>query len=379
MTRARNLLYISPVGERGGAETTLLSLLRHHDRRRFAPRVALLKAGPLVGEIADLDVRTTVIPVARFRRVTETVPAIFALRRIIRREGIDLVVGNMSMGHVYGGLARLGTATRAVWFQHGIVDRPDTVDRLAARVPASLVFSHSRAVAAAQRTLAPGARIVIVPAGIDPVGREWHDEGGGLRRELGLADDAWVVACIGRLQEGKGQRFLLRAAAPLLRDEPNVHLVIVGSTQFGLEDEYAAALHAEAAQLADGKRIHFLGQRNDVGRILRDTDLLVHCPVTPESFGYVILEAMAASIPVVATRAGGPQEIVIDGETGRLVPVGDASALIGAVGALLRDPARRKAMGEAGRRRVNERFTAERMTREIEDHLDVVIGADHAR
>ena len=85
VTKPHNVLYISPVGERGGAETTLLNLLRHHDRRRFAPQVALLKAGSLVGEIDELDVRATVIPVARFRRVTDTVAAVFALRRIIRR------------------------------------------------------------------------------------------------------------------------------------------------------------------------------------------------------------------------------------------------------------------------------------------------------
>jgi glycosyltransferase involved in cell wall biosynthesis len=370
----RRILYISPVGERGGAETTLLNLLRHHDRRRFAPQVAVLKAGPLVAEIAALDVPTTVIPVARLRRMTDTVPAILALRRIIQRDQIDVVFGNMSMGHVFGSLARLGTGAKAVWFQHGIVDRPDTVDRLAARLPASLMFCHSKSVAAAQHRLGPRAGIVIVPGGIDPDGFASYDERGDFRRELGLAEDAFVISCIGRLQEGKGQRFLLGATAPLFRDDKNVHLVIVGSTQFGLEGDYPAALRAEAAQLPDPTRIHFLGQRSDVGRILRDTDLLVHCPVSPESFGYVIVEAMAMGVPVVASRAGGPEEIVVGGETGLLVPVGDVGALGRAIESLLADPERRRAMGQAGRRRVLARFTADRMTAEVEGSLQGLLA-----
>ena len=93
----------------------------------------------------------------------------------------------------------------------------------------------------------------------------------------------------------------------------------------------------------------------------------MHASVEPEPFGLVLVEAMAAGKPVVATAQGGPLEIVEEGITGFLVPPGDAEALAGALGKLLADEGLGRRMGEAGRQRAWERFSVERMVRELEE------------
>jgi glycosyltransferase involved in cell wall biosynthesis len=368
------VLYVCPVGERGGAETTLLNILRLQDRTRFTPSAVLLKNGPLVGDVEALGLACRVVAVRRTRRLPSTVRAIAAIRRIIRDERIDVVFGHMAMGHVYGGVARLGTPAKAVWFQHGIVDRPDLVDRLAARLPASIVLVYSAAAERAQRKISGAPPIVVVHGGVELERLAAGAIGPGIRRALGLGSDALVVACIGRLQYGKGQAFFLEAIAPMLATVPELHVLVVGGTLFGLEQDYPAALRAQAARSPAPQRIHFLGQRDDIADVLRDVDLLVHSAVYPEAFGLVIVEAMAMGVPVVATRSGGPEEIVLDGVTGLLVPVGDLAALGSALAQLLDDPQRRKAMGEAGRDRARRCFTAERMVGRVEQCLQEVVA-----
>jgi glycosyltransferase involved in cell wall biosynthesis len=148
---------------------------------------------------------------------------------------------------------------------------------------------------------------------------------------------------------------------------------VVGGTLFGLEQDYEHELKQEGARLLPAGSVHFLGHRPDLPEILADVDVLVHCPLTPEPFGLVLLEAMAMQVPVVATHAGGPKEIVNHGETGNLVPPGDTSALAAAILRLLENKSNRMTMGGAARRRVHERFSAESMVRQLERYFEQVV------
>jgi glycosyltransferase involved in cell wall biosynthesis len=375
VSQPHRILYVSPVAEQGGAETVLLHLLRLHDRRRFTPVVVLLKSGPLASAVEALGVEASVFPVRRFRDLAGTTRAVLGIRRMIRRDKVDVVFGNMAMGHVYGGLAALGTAARTVWFQHGIVERADTIDRLAAALPASATLACSAAAARAQARRTPASRIVVVRGGVDHATIETGGAASGIRRELGLPSDARVIACIGRLQEWKGQRLFVRAVSPILAQDPRVHVLVVGGTLFGLEESYAVALRADVMKSPAPGRVHLLGHRTDVASILGAVDLFVHCPLQPEPFGLVLVEAMAAGIPVIASRAGGPEEIVVDGESGLLVTPGDADALTAAIARLLANAEERTALARAGLRRARECFTAERMVHEVEDVLARVVAA----
>ncbi len=373
MNATRKILYISPVADRGGAETLLLEILRYQNREVYEPLVGFLRTGPFVKEVERLGVRTVLFPTTRFRDLLAAGRAIRSIRSFLRQERVGLVFGNMAMGHLYGGLAALGTETQAVWFQHGIPDGFLGVDLVAARVPSKVIFVYTEAARRAQARFGPAGHIVIMPGCVDIVRFDPATVGRGLiREELGIGAGDAVVACVARLQRWKGQSLFLRMAALVNASFPQTHFLVVGGALFGLEPDYARNLEQEARHLLPSAHVHFLGHRHDLPEILSDVDVLVHCPLTPEPFGLVILEAMAMRVPVVATRAGGPESIVAHGETGVLVAPGDPTALAVAVEELLQHEEKREVMGRAGRRRVEDLFSAERIVQRIEANLQRV-------
>jgi len=176
-------------------------------------------------------------------------------------------------------------------------------------------------------------------------------------RALGVPAGAPVVGNVAALAEHKDQATLLRAARLVIERRPEARVVIVG------EGPLRAPLEALHRELGLGAACVFAGFRTDVEALLGAFD--VFCLSSHmEGLGTSLLDAMAFGRPVVATAAGGIPEAVDDGVTGRLVPVRDAAALAGALVKTLADPARARAMGEAGRRRFEERFTADRMVDE---------------
>jgi glycosyltransferase involved in cell wall biosynthesis len=181
-----------------------------------------------------------------------------------------------------------------------------------------------------------------------------------LRRELGLPDDAVVAGCVGRLVPDKGQRHLIEAAALLRERHPALHLVLAGT---GTDE---AALRALTTERGLEGHVHFLGFRTDIPEVTAAFDIAVLPSVDCDASSAVIKEAMALGRPVIATDIGGAREMLDPGPSGLLVPPRDASALAGALDALLRDPERAARLGATGPALVAERFSP---TRLAEDSL----------
>ena len=168
-----------------------------------------------------------------------------------------------------------------------------------------------------------------------------------------------VLLEVGRLCDVKGQRELIEALSQLDRDD--VTLLLAGE-DLETGGAYLRALEQEAQELGVASRVRFLGRRDDVPALLAAADALV-LPSWIEGLPLVVLEAMTAGVPVVATSVGGTPEAVVDGETGLLVPPRNVSALAGAIDAMLVDPDRARRLGEAGRQRAREHFDAESAAR----------------
>jgi glycosyltransferase involved in cell wall biosynthesis len=181
----------------------------------------------------------------------------------------------------------------------------------------------------------------------------------GLREELSIPADAPLVAEVGRLCDVKGQHELIAAVARL----PGARVVLVGAD---LEQggAYERTLRDRADELGVADRVVFAGYRDDAARVVAAADVFA-LPSWTEGLPLVVLEAMALGRPVVATTVGGTPELVSDGETGLLVPPRDIEALTAALKRVLDDGALRRRLGEAGRRRVRERFSSEAMTRDM--------------
>lgn len=185
--------------------------------------------------------------------------------------------------------------------------------------------------------------------------------------ELGLPPGAPVVGNIAALVPHKGQKDLLDAAARVVAEIPEARFVIVGA------GELEGALVRQIARLGLKRHIVLTGFRADARSLLKGFDLFVMSSVT-EGLGTSVLDAMACGRAVVATRAGGIPESVVDGETGLLVPVREPAALASAVVRLLRDADLRRALGSAGRTRARARFSARRMVAETAAVYEALAG-----
>lgn len=187
-------------------------------------------------------------------------------------------------------------------------------------------------------------------------------ENSSLRQELGLSSDDIVVICVAVMRAQKGHRSLINAIEPLIRQRPDVHLVLIGSGSPTFEDVQA---QVQAKQLE--KRIHLMGTRRDVPNLLAGADVFA-LATEQEASGTVFVEAAAAGLPVVATDVGGVSEMLQDGRSGILVPMGDQNALSLALQRLIEDPALRASMGQAGLQAVRQegKFSLDNLVKNTE-------------
>lgn len=172
--------------------------------------------------------------------------------------------------------------------------------------------------------------------------------------EFGLPEDALTIGMVAQLIRRKGHRHLLDALPSVLGEFPSVHVLIFG--QGPLESELRAEVMARGLE----HRVHLVGFRRDLARWLGGLDVLAH-PADMEGLGIALLQAAAAGVPIVASRAGGLPEAVKDGVTGLLTPPGDPSHVGWALRTLLGDKAMREKMGRAGRRRMELEFSIDAM------------------
>lgn len=220
--------------------------------------------------------------------------------------------------------------------------------------------------------IAPG-RITQIPNGVDAERFAPPASKRDRRRAVlpGVPDDAVLVGSVGRLEGVKDPLNLVAAIGALYERHPHlrerVRLVMVGDGSL----RQAVEAHARGAGFAD--RLLLTGTRDDVPDVLRALDLFVS-PSLAEGFSNTILEAMACGLPVVATRVGENAALVVDGETGRLVPPADPAALGEAIAEYCREPERMASHGAAGRRRVEHHYTIERMVSEYESIYDRCLG-----
>jgi len=223
---------------------------------------------------------------------------------------------------------------------------------LAPRTDAIVV--NSRAVQAfyESKGIAP-AKLVLIPNGIDP--KPAPDAvRANILSEISLPADARVLGFVGRLWPQKRVRDAIWATEVLRNVMPNLHLVIVGDGP----DREALEDYARKAVLGD--RVWFLGNRDDVPRLFGAIDVLL-LPSEFEGMSNAVMEAMAAGLPVVATNIPGNDELVVDGETGYLVPVGDVKTACMCLNRLLEDGVMRDQFGRAGRERIERLFSLEKM------------------
>jgi glycosyltransferase involved in cell wall biosynthesis len=190
-----------------------------------------------------------------------------------------------------------------------------------------------------------------------------------LEKTLGLQTSHPRVGIVGNIQRWKGQMVFLGAMKIISPEFPKLKCLIVGSVSTG-EEEYQRELedYVKANRLED--KVIFTGFRRDILDVVEMMDVLVHASIEPEPFSRMILEGMAAAKPIVATNSGGTPEQIVDGETGKLVPMKDPEKMAEAIRWMLLNLKEARKMGEAGRQRLIERFSIEQMVAGVERVYD---------
>lgn len=389
---SHKMLIVNHVVDLGGAERVLLRNLDSLDRDLFSPALAC----PADGSLAE-EARRRGLPVylghpaprlLNIRRQSlggslavlplyawDMAASVVRLARLIRREGIDLVLTNSAKADVYGSLAGSLAGRPVVWRLHDIVDSQafNRLNRLLFRVCASLFAARVLAVSEAVRRafIALGvdaAKVVTVYNGINLEEAENSPDGSEARQGLGIDTGTPVAGFVGRLVDWKGVDYFMRAAARVASDLPGARFLVVGEAMFG-DQAYADSLRPLRSELGLDEKMIFTGWREDIPSLIRAMDVLVHSSILPEPLATVIIEAMALGRPVVAARDGGVPEIMVEGETGLMVPPRDVEAMAMAVGTILHDHNLAERMGQAGRRRAAELFELEANTRRLEEEL----------
>ena len=360
------ILFASWYSGLGGGETDLLTLADALDKSRYQPHLLLPAAGPLAERWRGKGWPVHIIP---YRGAsTWFIPAIWArfpvacrLYDLLNEAQIDIVQSDYhTLPLIAPAAERAGIAL--TWTVHGWWFKPKPWQRaFFRRIPA---VARSRAIRdgfLGAPPFMPPENLPVIYTGVDA--RRFHPgvDRVALRREIGIGDDAEVVAMVARFQPVKGHHNFQAMAETILAQRPDVRFIVAGGNDLGsaADQRYRADILARAQSTPSLRdRLHYLGFRGDVERVYAAADVFV-CPSDFESYGIANLEAMACATPVVSTRRGGPSETIVDGVTGYLVEPGAPEELAGHVLRLLDDGALRKRMGAAGRARIESDFSVE--------------------
>lgn len=358
--RRLSVMHVIDTDGPGGAETVLLELATRLDPRTFTCIPVVPGIGRwLLDELRGMGLAAEVVPTSwpLVRPFDHTY--LRGLRAAIRKLRPDIVHAHSHDSAVYASLALVGSgvSTKMITTFHGSTDVLGP--RRFKRLKWGLVRRSSRIVCVsdslselARRALSlPASRLVRIHNGID-TDRFAPSRSRALRARFGIADGAMVVGAVGNVRPAKAYEMLIRATAEVHQRDIAIHVLVAGEATGPLADELRALVHKTGL---DGA-FQFVGYLNDVAEFLNGVDIFA-LSSRSEGFSLAVAQALAVGLPVVATRCGGPEEIVEDGLSGLLQPVDEPATFATAITALAANPVLRERLGRGARARAVRAFS----------------------
>jgi glycosyltransferase involved in cell wall biosynthesis len=377
LTRKAKICHVTKATGVAGSEKHLLTLLTGLDKAKYQVTLVLLveRDKPL-GDYA-LQLEEGGVQVRRVLIRGDIDPLlVWRLYRLLREGNYDLVHTHLIHADLYGTLAaKLAGVPIIVSTKHNddAFRRHSLyafLDRLASKFANKIiVISDSLRRFFVEVEGLDEGKITRIYYGLDAAKFGVHSLGNSsVREEFGIEANAPLAGIVARLDPQKGHTYLLTAFAKVVETLPQAKLLVVG-------DGYLRGnLEKQTRDLGITYQVIFTGWRDDIPRIVADLDFLI-LPSLWEGFGLVLLEAMAVAKPIVATRVSAIPEIVVNGETGVLVPARDPNSLAKAITKLLQVPVLTKEMGRKGRERLEREFSVEKMVKQTEGVYERLIGA----
>ena len=371
MSRTK-IFYFTTDSKIGGTERMILALLEGLDRNKYEPFLCTIKpGGALLPEAEKLGVRAATLNAGS----RTDLPALSGIIQLLRKEKPGILHTFLFHANIAGRIAGRMCGVPAIISSQRSVDewrKPwhSALDRWTSGL-CDLIISNSEAgrKALIERERIGPLKIITIHNGINAEKFKAGADTAGARKVFGFQPGDTVIGIIANLRAVKGHKYLFKAFQNVRRTTPDVRLKLLVVGEGKLEGE----LRDLADKLGVSNDVVFAGFRNDVPQVLAAIDIFV-LPSLWEGFPVSVLEAMASGKPVIASRAGGIPEAVVEGETGLLVPPGDVPALEKAISALACSPELAKKMGEAGREKAVSDFGIEKMIRKTEGIYERLTG-----
>ena len=391
MQRERVVCFVNHTAEMGGAEYALARLIAAMNRERWHPVVVFGEAGPAVELLRTRSVETYVLPmregIAKVRKeelhldfcLRTKLPLaaaryVLTLRRFFKERGVDIVHTNSMKAHVLGGLAAAAARISLVWRLRDAL-HPACLPGAALQMMRFLARHLPDRVASASQSVAQDAfgqlavkKCAIVYDGLEEACFENPAPLPSLEH-----NGPWRVGIAGRICPGKGQHVFIEAAAKLLERGWKIQFEILGGPLFA-QEAYQKRLQRFATACTLKENVLYTGQVDDVPQRIRQWDIFVHASTMPDPCPNVVLEAMAAGVPIVGANAGGVPELLDYGRCGVLFAADNPDALCSAIEQLLNAPEQRRSFAKAARARALEYFQSERVAREMEQVWETVFN-----
>lgn len=388
MDKKIRVLFVSHDAFLGGAELSLLLLVSGINKSLVEPHILAPKQGPLVDEFKQLNLPVHIVPIKRWIPfafewarwdlrlfLTGLSSRVKLIKALIEEHDIDIVYTN-TVTVIDGAIAAYVTKKPHIWHAREYLKGNKDIKPYIpyALIPSIMVFLsdkiivNSNSLAQHLNPIFFKKKLTVVYNSADlSQYTELSFKASGLRNELGIDQNKKIIAYVGCLSERKDLITLIKAARIIKNDILDAVFIFVGEGEASYKDKLLKQV--DALDLQDD--VFFLGSRKDIPAIMFSIDILL-LSSRQEAFGKVIIEAMAAEKPVVATCSGGPEEIVVEGETGFLVPVGDEGLMAEKAISLLSNPSLSMKFGMAGKVRVLKYFSYNNYISSIEGILKVV-------
>lgn len=367
--KERKVLVIYGSSDLYGASKNLIRSLEGFKRMGWKSISVLPHDGPLVDIMRNFGFevilmehgvlrRQNLNPIGLLTLFGQIFSSYFKLSALIKKEKISLIYTNSNANSI-GGLLKLTTGISHIWHIHEIIERPKWFKFLLERYikgTEDSVFCVSQAVINNFSGIkAEKLKLLYNGIGTQPYAKADYD----LKSEIGIPENKLLIGMVARVNLWKGQFYFLEIAALLKKKFPNLHFVMAGDAFPGYEYLYDD-VNSLSQKLGLEDSVTNLGFRLDIPEILSGLDIFVLPSILPDPLPTTVLEAMAAAKPVVATRHGGATEMVLEGETGFLIPWDNPQEAVLAIEKLIESAELREKLGKAGRQRVNDYFNEEK-------------------
>lgn len=306
-----------------------------------------------------------------FNRIIVLKKAYASIKKIIREDKIDLIYSNTTTV-IIGAIAAKLNRVKHIWHVHEMIVKPKFMYHFNGYFLQRFgqhIIAVSGAVKQHWLKYVEAGKITVIHNGIDTT--LFENTKGELRKELDLGDDTLLIGMIGRVNIFKGQEYFLEIASLLVKKYKNVKFILVGDAYRGYEYLYDK-INGIIKEKELEEYVYDLKYRTDIPNIINSLNVIVLPSQFPDSFPTVILEAMAASIPVVATEQGGAAEMIENNVSGYLIPLQDAVISANKISALIDDVVLRETFGSKGKERLHQLFTLQTFQKKIVQYIESV-------